>query len=44
VGVLLYAEPFDPVVLLGAAISAAGILWSLLEARQSMAGRGGGKT
>lgn len=34
VGVLLYAEPFDPLVLLGAAISAAGILWSLAEARQ----------
>ena len=34
IGVLLYAEPFDPLVLLGAAISAAGILWSLAEARQ----------
>lgn len=33
VGVVLYAEAFDPVVLVGAAISAAGILWSLLEAR-----------
>lgn len=33
VGVVLYAEAFDPVVLLGAAISAVGILWSLLEAR-----------
>ena len=44
VGVLLYAEPFDPVVLLGAAISAAGILWSLLEARQSMARREGART
>jgi drug/metabolite transporter (DMT)-like permease len=33
IGVLLYAEPFDPVVLVGAAVSAAGILWSLLEAR-----------
>lgn len=44
IGVLLYAEPFDPVVLVGAAVSAAGILWSLLEARQSNAGRGGAKT
>ncbi len=34
IGVLLYAEPFDALVLLGAAVSAAGILWSLLEARQ----------
>jgi drug/metabolite transporter (DMT)-like permease len=34
IGVALYAEPFDPVVLLGAAISASGILWSLLEARR----------
>ncbi|MCC6718257.1 MAG: DMT family transporter [Acetobacteraceae bacterium] len=34
IGVLLYAEPFDPMVLLGAAISAAGILWSLAEARR----------
>ncbi len=34
VGVVLYGEAFDPVVLLGAAISAAGILWSLFEARQ----------
>jgi len=34
IGVLLYAEPFDPLVLLGAAVSAAGIIWSLLEARQ----------
>jgi drug/metabolite transporter (DMT)-like permease len=33
IGVVLYAEAFDPVVLVGAAISAAGILWSLLEAR-----------
>ena len=33
IGVLLYAEPFDPLVLLGAAISAAGILWSLVDAR-----------
>lgn len=33
IGVVLYAEPFDAVVLVGAAISAAGILWSLLEAR-----------
>lgn len=38
VGVVLYAEPFDPVVLLGAAISAAGILWSLFEARQKAMG------
>jgi drug/metabolite transporter (DMT)-like permease len=34
VGVILYAEPFDPIVLLGAAVSASGILWSLFEARQ----------
>ena len=33
VGVVLYHERFDPMVLLGAAISAAGILWSLNEAR-----------
>jgi len=39
VGVLLYAEPFDALVLLGAAISAAGILWSLVEARQYAAAR-----
>jgi len=38
VGVVLYAEAFDPLVLLGAAISAAGILWSLMEARPSVAG------
>jgi drug/metabolite transporter (DMT)-like permease len=43
IGVLLYAEPFDPVVLLGAAVSAAGILWSLAEARQShLRTKGGG--
>jgi drug/metabolite transporter (DMT)-like permease len=34
VGVVLYHERFDPMVLLGAAISAAGILWSLNEARR----------
>ncbi len=34
IGLLLYAEPFDPLVLVGAAISAAGILWSLVDARQ----------
>ena len=39
VGVLMYAEPFDPLVLLGAAISAAGILWSLLDARRYAARR-----
>ena len=33
VGVVLYHERFDPMVLLGAGISAAGILWSLNEAR-----------
>ncbi len=33
VGVVMYHERFDPMVLLGAAISAAGILWSLNEAR-----------
>ncbi len=39
VGVLLYAEPFDMLVLLGAAISAAGILWSLADARRYSARR-----
>ena len=39
VGVLLYAEPFDLLVLLGAAISAAGILWSLADARRYAARR-----
>ena len=34
IGMLLYHEGFDPVVLLGAAISAIGILWSLHDARQ----------
>jgi drug/metabolite transporter (DMT)-like permease len=34
IGVVLYAEKFDPIVLLGAGISASGILWSLLEARR----------
>jgi drug/metabolite transporter (DMT)-like permease len=29
VGVLLYAEPFDPLVLLGAALTASGILWNI---------------
>jgi drug/metabolite transporter (DMT)-like permease len=38
IGVVLYAEAFDPLVLLGAGISAAGILWSLMEARPSVAG------
>ena len=33
VGVALYNEAFDPFVLAGAAISAAGILWSLAEKR-----------
>jgi drug/metabolite transporter (DMT)-like permease len=37
IGVVLYAEAFDPLVLLGAGISAAGILWSLMEARPSRA-------
>lgn len=37
VGILLYAEPFDPLVLLGAAISAAGILWSIVDARRHSA-------
>lgn len=37
IGVVLYAEPFDALVLLGAAVSAAGIIWSLLEARQYQA-------
>ncbi|MBX9698193.1 MAG: DMT family transporter [Acetobacteraceae bacterium] len=32
VGALLYAEPFDGYVLLGAVITAAGILWTLREA------------
>ena len=32
VGALFYAEPFDGFVLLGAAITAAGILWTLREA------------
>ena len=39
IGVLLYNEAFDPLVLLGAAISAAGILWSLAEARHYAARR-----
>jgi drug/metabolite transporter (DMT)-like permease len=34
VGVVLYGEAFDPFVLLGAAISASGILWSLSESRR----------
>ena len=42
IGVLLYAEPFDPLVLLGAAISAAGILWSLVDARRYAAQRNNG--
>ena len=42
IGVLLYAEPFDPLVLLGAAISAAGVLWSLAEARHYAARRNNG--
>ena len=42
IGVLLYAEPFDPLVLLGAAISAAGIVWSLVEARHYAARRNNG--
>ena len=33
-GVVLYAEAFDPLVLAGAAISAAGILWSLHDERR----------
>ncbi len=33
VGVVLYHERLDPMVLLGATISAAGIVWSLNEAR-----------
>jgi drug/metabolite transporter (DMT)-like permease len=32
VGALVYAEPFDGMVLLGATITAAGILWTLREA------------
>ena len=32
IGAALYAEPFDGFVLLGAAITAAGILWTLREA------------
>jgi drug/metabolite transporter (DMT)-like permease len=32
VGAAMYGEPFDPVVLMGAAITAAGILWNLREA------------
>jgi drug/metabolite transporter (DMT)-like permease len=31
VGVAFYAEPFDPVVLLGALVSAAGIIWNLRD-------------
>jgi drug/metabolite transporter (DMT)-like permease len=31
VGVAFYAEPFDPLVLLGAAVSAAGIIWNLRD-------------
>ncbi len=31
VGVAFYAEPFDPLVLGGAAVSAAGILWNLRD-------------
>ncbi len=34
VGMVLYHEGFDPMVLLGAGISAAGILWSLNETRR----------
>lgn len=33
-GVVIYGERFDPLVLAGAAISAAGILWSLHDGRQ----------
>lgn len=39
IGVVLYAEPFDLLVLLGAGISATGILWSLLEARNRTGAR-----
>ena len=31
VGVAFYAEPFDPLVLLGASVSAAGIIWNLRD-------------
>jgi drug/metabolite transporter (DMT)-like permease len=33
-GVVLYGEPFDPLVLAGAAISAAGIIWSLRDGQR----------
>jgi drug/metabolite transporter (DMT)-like permease len=35
VGVVMYHEQFDVLVLVGAAISAAGIVWSLSEKRHS---------
>jgi drug/metabolite transporter (DMT)-like permease len=31
VGVAFYAEPFDPLVLFGASVSAAGIIWNLRD-------------
>ena len=40
-GVLIYGERFDPVVLLGAAVSASGIIWSLRDtARAGAPARG----
>ena len=39
VGVMLYREAFDPIVLLGATISAVGILWSLLEKTHTIRSR-----
>jgi len=34
VGALLYAEPFDPFVLLGAGVTATGIVWNLVDSRR----------
>ncbi len=36
VGVLAYGERFDPMVLLGAAVSAAGIVWSLRDSARRL--------
>jgi drug/metabolite transporter (DMT)-like permease len=43
VGALAYGERFDAFVLLGAAVSAAGIVWSLRDARMRQV-RGAGRT
>ena len=34
VGVLLYGERFDPVILLGAGIIVSGIVWNLRDSRR----------